>query len=397
MTPIIGSVPIAFVEGCCLGGSTEINSGFWHRLSPEMALRWATQYQINDFELHELDAHFQWAESQLSVGLAVPPLPRSSELIAEGSESMGWSSQQVPRVGGGLAGGSGRRGARQGMSLSLIPQAEGAGARVLTDCRVLLLVRSGRRVTSVLAERRHEDGSTGLIRIDADNIYVCAGPIQTPALLRRSGIKYRVGETLRVHPMLKMVALFPDEVNAQDDPLPLLQVKEFWPDTSLGGAFFTTAHASLILSENWPQWHKFMPHYRRMAAYYVGVRGTGRGSVRPAAFGKGRPAASYELTGVDLRHLAQGMATLAFCSRPAPARYSLLSGEWSRSGVTAMQSAGSTINCRVAPSTSRPCTPSPPARWAKTTTAAPSIPSGASGDSRTCSSTTPACCRTPRA
>src|SRR5581483_11671324 len=45
MTPILGSVPIGFVEGRCLGGSTEINSGFWHRLPPEFVLRWTKQFQ----------------------------------------------------------------------------------------------------------------------------------------------------------------------------------------------------------------------------------------------------------------------------------------------------------------------------------------------------------------
>jgi len=32
LTPMLGRPMIAFVEGCCVGGSTEINSGFWHRL-----------------------------------------------------------------------------------------------------------------------------------------------------------------------------------------------------------------------------------------------------------------------------------------------------------------------------------------------------------------------------
>ena len=39
MTPIMGSTPIGYVEGCCVGGSTEINSGFWHRTPAEILLR----------------------------------------------------------------------------------------------------------------------------------------------------------------------------------------------------------------------------------------------------------------------------------------------------------------------------------------------------------------------
>src|SRR5262245_5497205 len=31
LTPIFGNQTIAYVEGRCVGGSTEINSAFWHR------------------------------------------------------------------------------------------------------------------------------------------------------------------------------------------------------------------------------------------------------------------------------------------------------------------------------------------------------------------------------
>ncbi|MCA9632655.1 MAG: GMC family oxidoreductase, partial [Myxococcales bacterium] len=68
MTPILGSVPIGYVEGCCVGGSTEINSGFWHRTPPEVLLRWRTQLGL-DIADRELDEHFDWAEKELRVGL----------------------------------------------------------------------------------------------------------------------------------------------------------------------------------------------------------------------------------------------------------------------------------------------------------------------------------------
>jgi choline dehydrogenase-like flavoprotein len=47
--PIMGSVPIGYVEGRTLGGSTEINSGFWHRLPPEFLMRWQAKFNLTDF------------------------------------------------------------------------------------------------------------------------------------------------------------------------------------------------------------------------------------------------------------------------------------------------------------------------------------------------------------
>ena len=69
--------------------------------------------------------------------------------------------------------------------------------------------------------------------------------------MRRSRIKRHVGDSLRIHPMLKVAAVFPERIDAQDSVLPLLQVKEFWPDISLGGAFFTPGHLAMGLSDNW--------------------------------------------------------------------------------------------------------------------------------------------------
>jgi choline dehydrogenase-like flavoprotein len=67
MTPIMGVVPIGYVEGCCVGGSTEINSGFWHRTPREILLRWKSQFDLAASSPDELEEHFEWAENLLGV------------------------------------------------------------------------------------------------------------------------------------------------------------------------------------------------------------------------------------------------------------------------------------------------------------------------------------------
>lgn len=315
MTPIIGSVPIGYVEGCCLGGSTEINSGFWHRTPPEILLRWKAQFDLQDASPEDLLPHFEWAERLLSVGLFSGPLPRSSELFRRGIERMGWSAQEVPRVvkqcacGSTCASGC-PEGAKQSMSRSLLPQAEAVGARVVTGCRVKLLLRRRGRVIGVVASRRREDGTEELVRYDTDHVFVCAGPTETPSLLLRSGIRYHIG-SLVIHPMLKIAARFPEDIDAQDGPLPLFQVKEFWPDISLGGSYYSLGHLAMLLSENWPALAGHMREHRRMGIYYVAVRGTGRGSVQPGFLGGDSTTLRYELSDEDHRNLCKGLARLS--------------------------------------------------------------------------------------
>jgi choline dehydrogenase-like flavoprotein len=316
MTPIMGSVAIGYAEGRCYGGGTEINSGFWHRTPPEILLRWKAQYDLVDAYPKDLEEHFIWIEDQLHVSLYGREWPASTRVFARGIEAMGWSYQEVPRVVADCEGlnycpNGCPSGAKRSMSRTLLPQAEQARAKVITNCRVKLLIKHKKRVTGVLATLLHENGAEELIRIDADQVFVCAGATETPALLRRSGIRFHIGDSFRIHPMLKVVAKFREEINAYKTVLPLLQVKEFWPEISLGGAFCAPGHLAMVLSENWLTNKLQMNCFRNMAIFYVAVRGIGKGTIRSTRTGEDATSIRYELSREDLRNLSRGLAYLS--------------------------------------------------------------------------------------
>lgn len=311
MTPILGRVPIGYVEGCCVGGSTELNSGFWHRPPAETLLRWKAQYDLDGASPEELCPHWQWAEGRLGVQLHDGPLPVSSQLFARGAAAMNWSVAEVPRTAARARAGQGAEAeaSAAGMSRSLIPKAVASGARLMTGYRVERLEMKGARVAGAVLRPR--DGREPELRVRADYVYVCAGATETPSLLRRSGLTRNVGDSLRIHPMLKVAARFNERTNAQSGSMSLLQVKEFWPDLVLGGAFFSRSHLAMVLSSNWPDNHDRMRAFDHMACYYVGVRGTGRGRVRPSRWERGRTRIKYELSAEDIWNLSRGLARLS--------------------------------------------------------------------------------------
>ena len=51
----LGRPTIVYAEGCCVGGSTEINSGLYHRLPTELADQWRRTYAIEEFARRRLD------------------------------------------------------------------------------------------------------------------------------------------------------------------------------------------------------------------------------------------------------------------------------------------------------------------------------------------------------
>ena len=95
MTPILGPVSIGYVEGCCVGGSTEINNGFWQRTPPECLLEWKSQYELADANSKDLEPHFEIAEKLLHVGLSNREWPKSTKVLARGLKAMGWSGQEA--------------------------------------------------------------------------------------------------------------------------------------------------------------------------------------------------------------------------------------------------------------------------------------------------------------
>ena len=309
LSPILGNVKIAFVEGRCVGGGTEINSAFWHRPMPQTVQRWGEDYAITDLNVEKLDSLFPEIEKELNVSVfnAEKP-PRSSELMKKGLDALRWSYMEVPRAQNTLVSGNQfASGAKRSMSLTYIPRALKAGAQLLTNCRVKHIVHNGTRVRRVLAVAGENGLGKKTIEIEAEHVFVCCGAIQTPALLRRSGIKKNIGNSLRIHPMIKVAALFDEQLDSHLSTMPIYQVTQFWPDITIGGSVFTPGFLAMTLSENWQMNQPEMKAWHKMALYYVACCGTGKGIVRAFPF-TGEALGIYNLSKFDQIQLSKGLA-----------------------------------------------------------------------------------------
>src|SRR5205085_7077079 len=139
----LGAPPIAYAEGRCVGGSTEINSGLWHRLPSYLTDEWRETYRIEHFTDDVLDRYaveVERAQSVSSLPVAPPP---SSATLERGAAKLGWRAVEFPRV---FKFDHQGRGVKQTMARTMIPRAVEHGAEVVPDTRVLKLLRAGDRV-----------------------------------------------------------------------------------------------------------------------------------------------------------------------------------------------------------------------------------------------------------
>jgi choline dehydrogenase-like flavoprotein len=302
----LGTPPVAYAEGRCVGGSTEVNSGLWHRLPDHLVEEWARTYDIDEFTPATLAGYAERVEADQSVSFVPGAPPLSSALLERGATKLGWRSVEFPRVfqydGEG-------RGVKQTMARTQIPRAVAAGATVLPDCRIAKLTKSrDGRITGATGTRTREGGEgEEAVTIRADHVFVCGGAVQTPALLQRSGIRARIGGGLRLHPTIKIAARFPHPVD--HDSVPMHRIVEFSPNLTIGGSASRRGHVGLALADSDADFSEALADWENVFVYYAAIRSEAAGRVQ-AVPGLSAPLVLYRLTDADLSRLARGLVHL---------------------------------------------------------------------------------------
>ena len=300
----LGSPTIAFAEGRCVGGSTEINSGLWHRLPPYLAEEWRHVYKIDEFSTETLDRYAEGVERELSVSRVPGAPPPSSAVLERGATKLGWRNVEFSRV---FRYDTNGRGVKQTMTRTLLPSALDAGASLIADCSVTRLLRRGDRIVGARCRRRHAGGAVEHLTIRADHVFVCGGAIQTPALLQRSGVRGGVGAGLKLHPTIKIAARFPQSLD--HDGVPMHRITEFAPNLTIGGSASRRGHVAMALAESSADYRDALENWEHVLVYYAAIRSDSGGRVM-AVPGARAPVVTYRLTESDMSRLARGLVHL---------------------------------------------------------------------------------------
>ncbi len=300
----LGTPSIAYAEGRCVGGSTEVNSGLWHRLPAALGEEWRITHGLDEFTPEALDRYATRIEALVPVNPVPGAPPRSSAIIEEGATKLGWRSVEFPRA---FAYDEQGRGTKQSMTRTLLPRARAAGATVLADTAVRKLRIDGGRVTGAQCRTRRSDGTTEDVEIRAEQVVVCGGAVQSPALLQRSGVRRGIGGGLKMHPTIKIAARFPGPVDHDD--VPMHRITEFSPHRAIGGSASLRGHVALALADSGADYREALDDWENVFVYYAAIRSDLGGRVI-AVPGAKAPLVTYKLTDADLSRLARGLVLL---------------------------------------------------------------------------------------
>jgi len=320
-TVILGSPPIPYVEGRCVGGSTVINGGMAYRPPERVLAAWQRNTGLSDLGPKAMEPLFERVEQRVS---AAPQLEASiggdSRLMVQGAEKMGWRYTVNRRNQQACVGANNcilgcPTGAKQSTLVSYLPRAFDAGAGCLTDVRIeRLLVEQGRcrgvvgRVVDPATRR-----PLHTITVRARAVVLSCGAIQTPYLLLRHRALRRnrhLGRNLSCHPNAKVLAVYPFDIEGWKGVSQYAQIREFLDDGILmaensvpPGAL--AAHLPLHGDEAW----EIMQRYDQMVLSGVLVEDSTTGFVSRSFLGM--PSVRYDITAKDLARFFRGMRLLA--------------------------------------------------------------------------------------
>jgi choline dehydrogenase-like flavoprotein len=214
------------IQGRCVGGSTVMNSAIAHRTPDDVLAEWAARFGLGEaISARSLEPHFDALERELNAhAVGDDVLGENNRLFLDEASAEGLPAGRMRRYERGCRGSSRcvtgcPHGAKQAMNVTYVPWALRLGARIYSSCRVERVIVEKGRATGVLAQAQPEHpgqkGPGHRVRLHARRgVLVAASTIQTPNLLRRSGLRARaIGEHFQCHPGFGLAGVFAKPVD----------------------------------------------------------------------------------------------------------------------------------------------------------------------------------------
>jgi len=308
---------IGLLAGSTLGGGTTIN---WHNCvkpSDEVRREWAGEHGLEGLDTAEFDRHLEAVLARMKANDRCSDLNGPHQRMVEGADKLGWSVHTAVRnvdpdtydpVAAGYTQFGDPSGSKMSTLNTYLRDAFDAGAVIVPNTRADQVCTSAGRATGVAATWTDSGtGQTRRLTVNAPDVVVACGALETPALLLRSGIGGpAVGKNLYLHPSAGIFGVYPADQRAWWGPPQAAIVDEF---RDLGGGYgllvegsqyYTGVFAFQLARRDGVQAKEAMSKLGRMADFLFIVRDHVGGEVTVDA--QGEAVHTYALT--DKRDIA---------------------------------------------------------------------------------------------
>jgi choline dehydrogenase-like flavoprotein len=311
---ITGRTFIPLLQGVCVGGGTTINSAIAWRLPEDVYADWARDHGLGDvIHAGALEPCFDRIEKEFNVHPAEERvLGRNNELMREGMEKLGIEPHPIERYERGCRG-SARcaqgcpNAAKLSTALTCVPWTLEKGGRIYTSTKVIRAITRGGRAVGVEARTK---GGAKLRLVAKHGVLIAASTIQTPNLLRRSGIRSRaLGQHFMAHPGVGLAGLYDDDVGLHCGATQGMETIHFRHSDrfKLESLALTPELTAVRIPGFGANLMRRLAEYRKLGLWGVQVRAHAVGQVDTFA---GDDRVRYTLGPEDVRIAKKGLRTL---------------------------------------------------------------------------------------
>ena len=203
---------VTILQGRAVGGTTVVNWTTSFRTPEHVYAHWKQHHAVGEIAWRELGPHWDVVEQRLNIQkVPYEETNRNNRVLFDGMKALGLQVDTTRRnVKGCMKSGYCGMGcpidAKQSMLVTYLPDAVGAGARVVSRCRVDKLVVEGGAIKRAECSAIGDDGynaSGRKLTVTARRFVLSAGGIGTPSILIRSGLGGgMVGRRTFLHPVV---------------------------------------------------------------------------------------------------------------------------------------------------------------------------------------------------
>lgn len=293
----LGSPRINYVEGSCFGGGSEVNSGLYHRLPSEKLTEWKDQFGL-EYNPDHLEDIYNDIERKINISYAdKEDIPPASYKLLEGSKNLGLDCLEIPRWVKKTKEGP----VKQSMSETYLDEYIKIGGNYLCNASLLKI----KKTNNLYYLDIKVDNKT--VKYRCETLFLCCGSINSPFILRKSGIRKNIGNSLKLHPSFKFISKFTDNINHSNMGVPVHQIKGL-ENISMGCSISNKGYLSIGLNDSGN--YSEIKNWEKLASYYVMISPYGSGKIRSFPY-LNHPVVFYSLTSEDIKNLYKGIQILA--------------------------------------------------------------------------------------
>jgi choline dehydrogenase-like flavoprotein len=306
------------LAGSTLGGGTTINWAGSLRTPQNVLEEWARDYGFTDATSTQYQASLDAVSKRMNVNSDECAANANNAKFVKGCEALGLPVEVIPRnVKGcedcGFCNFGCKFNAKQGTATTYLQDAQAKGARILTRAIVKRVTHERGVATGAILQVYIEGKGFSEVTVKANAVVVCGGSVNTPAILKRSGLTNpHVGGNLHLHPATVIFSIFDDPIRTWEGaPMTRVSKKYNNLDGKGYGFILEVAPAHPALTASTLPWRSTRNHqYLLNNMEYMGnvlciVRDFHGGRVEVDK--QGQPILNYRIHPFDRAHLQKGI------------------------------------------------------------------------------------------